>query len=504
MIAPSAWTARPSPPVFTSEADLPRFHFSLEEEVTEGLWRERWLMAVVFLAVLTVGVVVAFGLKATYPAHASLLVRLGQEYVYEPRIGDAGRGFVPSTDQVIQSEVEILSSPDLHRKVVDELGAPRVEPKLARKFAAASPQVRSTMAAEVASDLDRGLKVESAPDNSIIRLTYQAKDPDVATLVLNQLVETYLTYRKTVLIDGAQPATAEQRGIMEQRLAQADNALQSFMADNQIGDFESEKTALSQLRASLVDENYRVQARLSEIGGRLGEIDHQAATVSPEISLYKDSNPAPNDKLMTLKLQRQDLLSRYKADSQPVQDVDRQIADLQGMIASGAAAGPGAQRQGPNPVFQAVQTEKLQLTAEGASLRQRQAELAKQIGQINQQQLRLLALEPRYQELARERDVLSDNVKSLASKAEEDQAAQAIAQKSNDNIRVVEPATADLHGKSLRQPALVLSVLFAAFTALCAGLLKVFIEPGRGGPLDIARDHDLPVLATAELKPRVR
>ena len=115
-----------------------------------------------------------------------------------------------------------------------------------------------------------------------------------------------------------------------------------------------------------------------------------------------------------------------------------------------------------------------------------------------------LALEPRYQELARERDVLSDNVKSLASKAEQDEAAQAIAQKSNDNIRVVEPATADLHGKSLRQPVLILSVLFAAFTALCVGLLRVFMQPGLLKPTAHARDYDLPVLATAEFKPRTR
>jgi uncharacterized protein involved in exopolysaccharide biosynthesis len=461
-------------------------------------------MLIVFLAVLAVGAAFAFTLKTEYPAHASLLVRLGQEYVYEPRIGDAGRGAVPSTDQMIQSEAEILGSPGLHQQVVEALGVDRIDPSLGAAYASAGPDQRAAIMAQVVSEMGQKLKVESAPDNSIVRLTYSARDPATATLVLNKLVETYITYRKRVLIDSAQPATAQQRAVLEQRLAAADNALQTFMADNQIGDFDSEKTSLSTLRASLVDEGFRVQARLSEIGGRLGEIDHQANTVSPEINLYRDTNATPNDKLLQLKLERQDLLSRYKPDAQPVRDADRKIADLEAMIASGQADSPGARRQGPNPLYQAVETEKLQLTAEAASLRQRNGALDKQVDQVNQQQLRLLALEPRYRELARDRDVLSDNVKSLASKAEEDQAAQAIAQNSNDNIRVVEPATADIHGKSLRRPVLILSVLFAAFAALCAGLLSLFSRPGVLSPTSAARDLDLPVLATAEYKPGIR
>jgi uncharacterized protein involved in exopolysaccharide biosynthesis len=462
-------------------------------------------MLMVFLAVLAMGVGVAFvALKTSYPAHSSLLVRLGQEYVYEPRVGDAARGAVPSTDQLVQSEVEILSSAGLHRRVVDDLGVGRVEPSLAKTFANAGPEKRAILTAQVVAAMGLALKVESAPDNSIIRLTYSANDPDTATMVLGKIVETYIDYRKSVLIDGAQPATAEQRAVLEQRLGIADTALQSFMSDNQIGDFDTEKASLSTLRASLVDESFRVQARLSEIGGRLGEVDHQVATVAPEIGMYHDTSTAPNDKLLQLKLDRQDLLSRYKPDSQPVKDQDRKIAELQAMLSAGQTDTGGARRTGPNPLYQTVETEKLQLTAEAASLRQRSVALTAQIKDVDNQQLRLSALEPRYRELVRDRDVLSDSVKSLASKAEEDQAEQAIAQKSNDNIRIVEPAVADIHGKTLRPIALGLAVVFALFTALCAGLIRMFSRAEVTRPSSAARVLDLPVLATASFKPQAR
>ena len=74
-------------------------------------------MLLVFLLTTALGVVLALTLKTQYQAHASLLVRLGQEYVYDPRVGDAARGAVPDTGQVIQSETEILQSSVLKEKV---------------------------------------------------------------------------------------------------------------------------------------------------------------------------------------------------------------------------------------------------------------------------------------------------------------------------------------------------------------------------------------------------
>ena len=75
-------------------------------------------MLLVFLLTTALGVVLALTLKTQYQAHASLLVRLGQEYVYDPRVGDAARGAVPDTGQVIQSETEILQSSVLKEKVL--------------------------------------------------------------------------------------------------------------------------------------------------------------------------------------------------------------------------------------------------------------------------------------------------------------------------------------------------------------------------------------------------
>src|SRR5690606_14404743 len=138
--------------------------------------------------------------------------------------------------------------------------------------------------------------------------------------------------------------------------------------------------------------------------------------------------------------ERQDLLSRYRPTAQPVREIDQKIAALEALIAQGGGAGIGARRTGPNPVFQTLTTEKNQLEAQAASLRSRQAAVNADIAQVTARRQRLTALEPRFQELARQREVLSTNVRNFTAREQESQAARAIALRGEDNIRVVERA----------------------------------------------------------------
>lgn len=495
----SAWTAGPAAPAYAPGGWTSRPRYAPEDFVTL-LWREKWLMLVVFLGLFGLGLAFAFTLKSTYPASASVLVRLGQEYVYEPRVGDAARGAVPDTNLVIQSEVEILNSVELRERVVRAIGVARIDPEAGAQYAKAPPARREQIVASVADAVGRQLKVESAPDTSVIRLSYSHRDARVAAQVLNQLLDEYRTFRRQVLVQGASPASLEQVTVLQGRLSQAENALRLFMLENGIGDFDSEKAALNMLYASLVDESFRVQARQREVQGRLGELNRQAGSLSPEIGLFRDANPASNDRLLQLKIEREELLSRYKPDADPVREIDRRIAQVQAMIDQGRAQSQGASRTGPNPVYQTVQTERIQLSAEAASLQSRAQALAAQIQQVSANRTRMIGVEPRYQALLRDRDLLAASVRSLAAKTQEDQAAQAIALESDDNIRIVERATPPLRGKSLKLPVAALSLVFAAFTALCVGLLRMFLRPGLPTPAAASRTLDLPVLATARYK----
>jgi uncharacterized protein involved in exopolysaccharide biosynthesis len=482
-----AWTSRPR----YAPSDIPLL-----------LWRERWLMAGVFAAIFVpLLLVAALLLKPSYPAYASVLVRLGQEYVYEPRAGDAGRGAVPEPDQLIQAETEILGSEALKRRVIDKLTLAKIDPKAAAKYEQADAAERRKILGGVVRGFEQNLAIETAPDTPVIRVGFEHKDPQLAALMLNTLIEEYLVYRRSVLIDPTSPVIEQQRIIFQQRLADADQAYQDFLLNNRIGDFVAEKASLSQLQAQIEQQKLQTEAQLQERTARLGALQSQLGQVAAEVGLYRDLNTAASDKLAQLKVQREDLLSRYKPDARPVQDVDVQIVQLEQAMTQGRTRADGARRFGVNPVRQTVETDRIQAAAEVAALRRSLEILTEQLQQVTDRRLRLAALEPRFQALSLDRDVLMANVRDFSVKEEQSRAAQDIASRTNDNIRIVQRAAVPTKGKSLKRPLAVLALLFAGFTALCAGLLRGFLRPGLPTPQSASRTLGLPVLGAASLKP---
>lgn len=467
-------------------------------DVAALLWRRLPLMLVVFLVVAALGVFAALRLKTTYPAHSSLLIRLGPEYVYNPAVGDAGRGTAPDNDQVVQSELEILQSQAVKAKTVQDIGVARMSPALGRAYATASPDKRRDIEAAAIKMIDSGLKVAAAPDNSIVRLSYSAADPELSALVLNTLVDEYLHYRRTLLIDKvAGPVQAELKS-QQDRLAAADQAYQKFLIDNGVssGDFETEKASLNTNYAQLTTEQFSVQAALSEAEGRLGAARAQLAGSQAEINLYRDPDHTAQDEVAKLRLQRQDLLSRYLPNTQPVRDIEQKIAAAEALARHGPDDG-GARRIGPNPIYQTLVSEKNQAEAQVAALRVRQGKIAALLAGVTQRRQTLAGLEPRYQDLARQRDLLTANVKALAQRAQESQAAEALAKGGDGNIRVIERAYPATSGVSLKTPVMMLSLVFAAFAALCAGLLSAFLARGYPTTETVERTFHMPVLAAA-------
>lgn len=464
------------------------------------VWRERFLMLGVFLVIFVLGIGFALTMKKSYQAYSSLVVQLGEEYVYNPRVGDAGRGTTPAAGQIMQSELEILGSSTVKERVLQRLGLTRVYPEIAKNYARAGRAGQRQIWGAAIKAMEAGLKVQSAPETSVVRLSFTHRDPLIASEVLNAVVDEYLAYRKSVLVGGDQTLIDTQRRAFEERLRMADADFQAFLVGNGIGDFDSEKASLAQVYSALMTERYSVQAQLSEAEGRLGVTSRQVGQAPPEVALYQDADPAAGTKLTGLKVERQDLLSRYRPDSQPVREIDQKIAALQALIAGGGAQGVAARRTGVNPVYQSLQTERNQLEAQAASLRRRLASVSADLAQVGAKRLRMAELEPRYQDLTRQRDVLAGNVKTFTAREQEAQAARAIALGGDDTIRVVQRAYAPTRGTSLRAPVAMAAMLFAAFTALCAGLLRIFLRRGYVTADATARSLDLPVLAAAPFK----
>ena len=110
---------------------------------------------------------------------------------------------------------------------------------------------------------------------------------------------------------------------------------------------------------------------------------------------------------------------------------------------------------------------------------------------------RFSGLEPEWNELQRNRDLLETNIRTLAEQEQREGTVAGITTPEADSVKVTEPATIPLEGSSLKLPVALLAFLFAGFTALIAGLFKAVTRPGFATRGSFQRTTGVPVLAAA-------
>ncbi len=469
-------------------------------DIVALLTREILVMAIVFLVVLAVGAFVALRMPSTYTANASLLMQLNKDYVYRPLAGDAANGAIATIDQVVESEVEILNSTELKRRVIAKVGYRAVLPKASQYWNPRTTAQKQAADAAAVKVLQSGLDTATAPQNNVVRVSFKHANAESASLILNTLIDEYQVYRLQVYGDTVGPQLAQQKASFDDQLAVADRAYQNFLAANGVGDFAGAKATYAKIYDQVMADLYVAQSQLAQDQAKYADVKANLARLSPEMSVERDLDLSIPARILTLQSQRQELLAKYLPTAQPVKDVDNQIASLQALMNTGKGVGEKDHKMGINPVYQDLLTQRFNLEADMASQQGRIAKGQDQAGQVTRRMQALLGVEAQYNNLSAERDALQKNIATFTQRIQENQAQQQMTKGAADAVRVVEKASLPDKPKSLKKVVLILAVLFAGFTALCAGLLRVFMRRGFASAAMASRALDLPVLAQAPVK----
>ncbi|RZJ19483.1 MAG: chain-length determining protein [Brevundimonas sp.] len=460
-------------------------------DVVGLLFRELGVMVLIFLLIFAIGAAAVLTLKKTYTAGASIFAGVGQEYVYQPRIGTAERGAVPQQGEVVQSEAAILNSREVKRRTLEALGPAAI---LGQAPKSGDGQQAAMKA------LTGGMEVSIAPTSPVIGVSYETDDADRAARVLNTVVQQYLLYRREVFQDRTTPAIRAQREAFQGDLDEADSAYEAFLTTNDIGDFAAAKATLAAVYQTTYAERLSVQAQLNQADRRLQTLVAQQVGTPAEIALQQDLNIAAQDQILQLRTEREQLLSRYQPDAQPVKDIEARIAQLTTYVGTGSAVGAKEVRTGPNPVWVELETTRITTQAERDSLMARLAVLDRQVVDIRARQARLTQLESENANLAGNREVLTASIREFQQRESQSRADNALVAAGADKVTVIERATPPIRGKSLKAPLLIAVFLFAGFTALCVGLIRIFSRRGFPTPQVVSRTLDMPVLAVAPMK----
>jgi polysaccharide biosynthesis protein PslE len=471
-------------------ADAPRLSLA---DFAAMLWTERALVIAVGGAICALGLIAALAAPKTYTARTELLVRMGEEYVYQPMASDgAGAGATPDMQAVVNAEMRLLGSGAVIRGAIGSVGLATLYPEIA---AAPGSDARKLAAAERA--FAQHLTIETAPQTPSIGLSFEHRNPEISARALNALVAQYLEHRREVLVGGEFEALSQQSTDLAGRAAQASGALAAFLTEHTIGDFDSELTALAARSGDIETQLLDAQARRREAEARAASLRQRYQAEPEQIELYQESD-ARRD-LVEAQMQRERLLSAYQPDALPVREVDRRIAQLEAFLAGGDP--PSITRRGQNPVRQDVASLLYGMEAEARAQRGRETALTQQRAEVRERIRAMQVLEPRFRQLLRERTILEANAQAFATRAEDARARSQMLGRATNNISSLEQAAVPTQGKSLRWPIMIVTILIAGIMALAAGLSRALMRRSFPTPSSAARALDTPVLAVMPRAP---
>ena len=344
------------------------------------LWRAKALMTLVALVVSVPFLILALVMPTKYEASAGLLVSLGEEQVYRPRVGSEAAGAIPDQELLNQSELELMRSPVVADRVLSQFSLEDIYPEIAQEralIAAKTPGRDPTikmnqMGVEaILEDFSAG----AAPKSNVIRATFSHKDPEHSAAILNALIDRYLEYRSEVYRSTRSTGFGEQRRRFEADLLTAEQDIQEFLVRHNIGDFEAERLAAQSFYASVTDEVFKVNTRSTAVQGQLETLARQMRQTNPLVDIFVEDTTEQT--LLNLRIEREQALSRYKPDSRVVIAINKQIEQVEAYLAEQTGS-VGTRRTGPNPVYQDMEQRRAGLEAEAKSLANQSEELRRQ------------------------------------------------------------------------------------------------------------------------------
>ncbi|UFS69336.1 GumC family protein [Geomonas sp. RF6] len=467
---------------------------SLRELLTV-LFKHKWQMLTVLLAVVGTVMIVTFFRSPIYEGKSSVLVKIGREYLNNPGVGDNKAIMSLNQEELINSEIEILTQPDLIRKVIVQLRAEHLDPQLSAGPAAAPPSE------EAIASFRRGLNVEGIKKSNVILVSFRHKDPRVAARGVNLLVQYYTEKHLQVFSDPKSAFLEQQLAMYEQKLSQSENTLQDFKRKNSVFSLDEQRTLLLKQRTDLDTSWKYAQDAVQELKRKIGTLSGQMHGVSSKSGLYTNSERdsiivQAKSNLLALQLKERELLKKYTEKNPLVEEVRNDIRMVQGFMREQEADISSKVKTG-NAVYQHVEIELMKAQSELSSQSARAAALGQQLAQVDQEIRALDLNEKETQRLKRERAVDEKNYQAYRDRTEAARISDNMNRLQLADISVIQKATVPSKPvKPKKALNLVLAVMLGGICALGLAFFSEYTSQSFSFPEDAAEKLGIPLLAT--------
>ncbi len=403
-------------------------------------------------------------------------------------------------ETIMNSEIEILTSTDLIRQVVETVGPAKILAKAGG----------GSDAGRAVGLVKANLQVDVAPKSSVIRIVFSHPDAGVLQPVLRETIDRYLKkhleiHRTAGLIADSLTQETDQ---LRSRLAQTEDELRQAKAKAGVTSLEEARKSLADQIASIHQQIYSSQAELAERVSVLQQYGRASAAPAAAPADGRPVHAVPLEKSeyynsLATKIARlrgidDDLSTQFTDQNAQVVEVREQLAEAENARAKllgeypelAGSVAPGAGRN-PNP------SSSLDLAAESARTIALQAKikvLGSQFEELRVAASKIEQLDGSISELQRKKELDEANYRYYAATLEQSRINEALGNGRVSNISEIQsPSPPSVDRKKALQRIAGVAVGGLAVGLGWALAIELYFDRTIKRPIDVNRHLGLPL-----------
>ena len=497
-----------------------------------------WALVRRFLARYTFVILVVFGttvlttylylllITEQYDVSAKLLVKVGRENVDPPPTVRSNVVQIGLRPEEINSEIQILTSPDLMAQIVDgfppEAFVSRLEPasgllgrlkyhvkSVVRIFKgwledgliALNLKKRLNERDKAIVGLLGSLDVMRQRESDVIGLSMRTPDPALGVTVLDKLIAFYLQRRLEV---------RQNSGVKEFFDAWAREAREQLQhIEGQIVAWKLQYTlSLPEKQASLLLEHIR--ALLAERALMLREIEavsrqitvtkKQLQATPREIRGHRQETPNPSmqtlrDRVTQLRLEKTQLLSTYRPEFDRVQNLNTKIQRIEGLIEQEETRQIASVTYDANPLSKLLEEQLYKDSIQLEGVKAKATLLAEQQRRLESELQRLEEAHARLVEFEREQQIAKEKYVSILQRKQDADSAAALDRNRISSLNVLMPPIASIEPVAPRKLLLMgVACVLGLGLGVALSLLLYYLDDRVRDPAQLEATTGLPCL----------
>jgi uncharacterized protein involved in exopolysaccharide biosynthesis len=464
------------------------------------LFKHKAKIVTVFLATVITVTVGSYLIPPTYEAKSSLLVKFGREYIYRPEVGDKSPVISINQDETINSEINILTSRDLIEKVITTLKVENIYPELVE-----SPPYKMTPIEAAILKFEKKLAVEGIKKSSVIEVSFQHKNPQIAARAINMLVDFYKGKHLEVYSGPQSSFLEKQLTTYDQKLKQSENDLEAFKQKNRVFSLDEQRSLLLKQRMELDTDLKNTSNHIDELQKRLSFLKSQLKVISEDKDRYTQTERdkiivEAKAKLLDLKLREQQLLEKYKESNRLVMNIRKEIELVTDFLRQQEEDTASKVKTG-NIVYQEVEKEALKTEADLNSQFAKVSTLRLQLSQVDREIQSINLNEKELVGLKREVSNNDKNYRTYVDKLEDARISDDMNLQKMANVSVIQVAAVPAKPiKPKKALNILLGIILGTVSGLGFAFFSEYSSQGLSTPESVEKRLDLPVLTTVSYK----